>query len=58
MSRNESDLLKAKKALYAALLHLEPAETTDAELNLMYALMKDPQIQRFFDDVFEKERKK
>jgi hypothetical protein len=58
MSRNESDLLKAKRALYAVLLHLDPEETTNAELNIMYALMKDPHIQKFLDDVFEKERKK
>ena len=41
-----TSLLQLKKSLYLSLLRKGPGLYTDAEVNIMYALSNDPDIQK------------
>jgi hypothetical protein len=48
------DLIEAKKRLYALLLDVAPDDYSDAEVNIMYELSKDEDIQKHLRDKISK----
>lgn len=48
------EILELKKRLYLALLGLAPDEMTEAEIKIMYAISKDPDIQQLINKALEK----
>ena len=55
--RNDGALLRAKTLLYREFLKLEPKEIAEGEVDLMYELAKDRQIQRLLAAAFREAEK-
>jgi hypothetical protein len=50
------NLAQTKIDLYSALLHKEVNDLTESEIDLMYLLSKEPEIQERLDTHFKKKR--
>ncbi len=48
-AQTQEEILKAKLALYNRLLRIDTTKITDIEVNTMYELSRDKQVQKFID---------